>query len=188
MVSASTLLNLTLIAGIVGAGILIFRNAGAIGSFIGSGLNQFGSNIIGGIGGLGQGIEGLFTNTSQEQIVGSAGLEDVTTDVPPGGGFGMLTGLDFGRLTFAQFLKDQAFGFGGKINLTTGFFTNKFTSQALDFTINKQTGDIKTGAVGLSAATLAKQAALSKEFGIPTFDVAGNLSTFGGVTTGKHNG
>jgi len=184
MVSASTLLNLSLIAAIVGAGFLIFKNAGAIGSFIGGGLNQFGSNILGGIGGIGSQIEGLFTNTSQEQIVSSAGLEEQTEGVPPGGGFGMLSGLDFGRLTFAQFLKDQ--NLGGKINLTTGFFNNKFTSQQLDFTINPITGNIKTGGVGLSAAVLAKQTALSKEFGIPTFDVAGNLSTFGGVTTGSH--
>jgi len=40
----------------------------------------------------------------------------------------------------------------------------------------------------LSDAVVAKQQELSAKFGIPTFDVAGNLSTFGGVTTGKNNG
>jgi len=48
VVRAGTLINLALIGVIVGAGFLIFRNAGAIGSFIGGGLNQFGSNILGG--------------------------------------------------------------------------------------------------------------------------------------------
>jgi len=190
VVSANTLLNLTIIGVIVGAGFLIFKNAGAIGGFIGGGLNQFGSNILSGIQGLGAGLtdqlQDTFTNTSPEQIVLTGGLENQTVDVPKGGGFGETTPLQLGRLTFAQFLKDR--NLGGKINISTGFFTNRFTSQALDFTINKQTGDIRTGAVGLSSAVLAKQAELSAKFGIPTFDVAGNLSTFGGVTTGKNNG
>jgi len=186
VVSANTLLNLAIIGVIVGAGFLIFRNAGAIGGFIGGGVNQFGQQLLGGFAGLGSQIENLFTNTSDEQIVNTLGLQDQVIGVPPGGGFGGVSALGIGRLTFAQFLKDT--NLGGKINLTTGFFQNKFTSQSLDFTINKQTGNIFTGAVGLSSATLAKQVELSQEFGIPTFDVAGNLSTFGGVTTGKNNG
>ena len=46
-------------------------------------------------------------------------------------------------------------------------------------------GGINTGRVGLSDATLNAQAALSREYGIPTFDTAGNLSTFGGFVTGN---
>jgi len=104
-----------------------------------------------------------------------------------GGGIGFgIPPFQIGTLTFAQFLKDK--NLGGKVNIQTGLFTNEFTSQELGFTINQQTGQIKTGSVGLSSAVLAKQAALSAEFGIPTFDIAGNLSTFGGVTTGKNNG
>jgi len=186
MVSFGTTINLALAAVGVLAAFLLFKNAGKIGSFIGGGLNLFGSNIISGISGLTSGISDSIFSTSQEQIVGSLGLEDVTEGVKPGGFGPPLGGIDVGRLTFAQFLKTAKFGFGGKVNLTTGFFTNKFTSQQLDFTINKLTGKILTGRVGLSEATLAKQAELSAKFGIPTFDVAGNLSTFGGVTTGSH--
>jgi len=186
VVRAGTLINLALIGVIVGAGFLIFRNAGAIGSFIGGGLNQFGSNILGGIAGIGNQISDVFTNTSPEQIVNTGMLADQTTGVPVGGGFGETTPLQFGRLTFAQFLKDQ--NLGGKINISTGLFVNQFTSQQLDFTINKTTGNIRTGRIGLSDAVVAKQQELSAKFGIPTFDVAGNLSTFGGVTTGKNNG
>jgi len=190
MVSAGTLINLTLIGIVLGAGFLIFKNAGAIGSFIGGGLNQFGSNILGGISGIGAGLQAqlqdLFTNTSPEQIVNTGMLQEQTTGVPVGGGFGSTTPLQFGRLTFAQFLKDQ--NLGGKVNISSGLFVNQFTSQQLDFTINKSTGNIRTGRLGLSDAVLAKQQELSQKFGIPTFDVAGNLSTFGGVTTGKNNG
>jgi len=188
VVSLSTGINLTLAAVGVLAAFLLFKNAGKIGSFIGGGLGEFGSNIIQGVQGLTTGAADLFTNTSPEQIVNTGGLGEFTEDVPTGGGFGMTTPLQIGRLTFAQFLKDQQFGFGGKVNISTGLFSNRFTSQQLDFTINKSTGNIRTGRIGLSDATLAKQQELSAKFGIPTFDVAGNLSTFGGVTTGKNNG
>lgn len=49
MVSAGSLANIGLAAGIIYAGYLALTNAGKIGSFIGGGLNQFGSNIVGSI-------------------------------------------------------------------------------------------------------------------------------------------
>jgi len=184
MVSLGTGINLTLLAVGLLAAFLLFKNAGKIGSFIGSGLNQFGSNIIGGISGIGSSIAGSIVSTSPEQIVGSLGLEDQATDFKTELFRDPISGLEIGRLTFAQFLKQN--NFGGSVNISTGVFRNQFTEQPLDFTINKQTGMIRTGRIGLSDATLAAQQALSAEFGIPTFDVAGNLSTFGGVTTGSH--
>jgi len=102
-----------------------------------------------------------------------------------GGGFGEVTPLEIGRLTFAQFLKQNMFG--GSVNISTGVFRNAFTTQPLDFTIDKVTGNIRTGRIGLSDATLSAQAALSKKFGIPTFDIKGNLSTFGGFVTGNQS-
>jgi len=185
MVSLGTGLNLGIIA-VVGLTILLLvRNAGAIGSFIGSGLNQFGSNIIGGIEGVGAGITGAFVSTSEEQIVNTAGLQEQTEDVA-GGGIGQpLSGINFGRLTFAQFLKQE--NLGGKINLRSGIFSNQFTEQPLDFTISRDTGNIRTGRIGLSDVVLQRQAALGKEFGIPTFDIKGNLSTFGGFVTGNQS-
>jgi len=86
MVSLGTGINLTLAAIVALGAFLLIKNAGAIGSFIGGGLNQFGSNILGGISGIGSGVTDFFTNTSEEQIVSSLGLENQTTGVPEGGG------------------------------------------------------------------------------------------------------
>lgn len=181
MVSLGTGLNLAIIGVAALSIFLLVKNAGKIGSFIGGGLNQFGSNIIGGISGIGSGISDVFTNTSEEQIVGSLGLEGQTEGVPEGGGFGEVTPLEIGRLTFAQFLKQN--NFGGQVNISTGVFRNAFTAQPLDFTIDKTTGVIRTGRIGLSDAVLSAQQKLSAKFGIPTFDIKGNLSTFGGFVT-----
>jgi len=183
MVSLGTGVNLTLLAVGLLAAFLLFKNAGKIGSFIGSGLNQFGSNIIGGISNIGSDIVGNIVSTSPEQIVGSLGLEGQTEDVPGGGFREPITGLEIGRLTFAQFLKQN--NFGGQVNISTGVFRNAFTAQPLDFTISPTTGIIRTGRVGLSDATLSAQQKLSARFGIPTFDIKGNLSTFGGFVTGN---
>jgi len=181
MVSIGTGFNLALLAGGALALFLLFKNAGGIGAFIGSGLNQFGSNIISGISGLTSGL----TTTSPEQIVGSLDLENQAEDAR-GGPFGDPTsGLEFGRLTFAQFLKQE--NLGGKINISSGIFSNQFTKQPLDFTIETTTGQIRTGRVGLSDAVLTRQQELSAEFGIPTFDIKGNLSTFGGFVTGNQS-
>ena len=93
-----------------------------------------------------------------------------------------LTPQQKGGLTFSGFL--QSNNLGGTINLRTNEFSNAYTVQPLDFTINGS-GGINTGRVGLSDSTLQAQQALSQKFGIPTFDVQGNLSSFGGLTTSK---
>ena len=93
-----------------------------------------------------------------------------------------LTPQQRGGLTYAGFLESN--NLGGTINLRTNEFKNQYGIQPLDFTISGS-GGINTGRIGLSDATLNAQAALSREFGIPTFDTQGNLSTFGGLVTGK---
>jgi len=183
MVSLGTGLNLAIIGVAALSIFLLFKNAGKIGSFIGGGLNQFGSNIISGISGLGGGLLDNIVSTSPEQIVGSLDLADQTTDVPTDLFREPITGLELGRLTFAQFLKQN--NFGGQVNISTGVFRNAFTTQPLDFTIDPISGVIRTGRVGLSDATLSAQQKLSARFGIPTFDIKGNLSTFGGFVTGN---
>jgi len=68
-----------------------------------------------------------------------------------------------------------------------GIFSNQFTVQDLSFAVSKK-GTINTGVRGLSAKTLAAQAALSKRFGIPTFDTKGAISTFGGIVANNQLG
>ena len=68
--------------------------------------------------------------------------------------------------------------------MRTNEFSNQYGIQPLDFTIDGS-GGINTGRIGLSDTTLNAQAALSREFGIPTFDTQGNLSTFAGGIVGQ---
>ena len=65
--------------------------------------------------------------------------------------------------------------------MTTGERKSSYGVQPLDFTFDG-TGGINTGRVGLSDKTLQAQRELSREYGIPTFDTAGNLSTFAGAS------
>jgi len=180
-ISTKTILSLAGLAGVVVAFISL-GGAGGIGSRIGKGLNDFGASIIGGITGVGAGASDFFTNTSEEQIINTAGLQGQFVNVPQGGGFGEISGRNLGLLTFGQFLKDR--GLKGVIDFDTGSFVNQFTNQPLGFTLTP-TGDIRTGRIGLSDHVLSLQGALSQKFGIPTFDIKGNLSTFAGVITGK---
>lgn len=182
MVGAGTGLKLAVVAGGGLLAYLAIKNAGKIGSFIGSGLGSFGNNILAGIGNIGGNaadtINDAFTNTSEEQIVNTNQLQGQVKDIPESGGFGEISGLNKGRLTYAQYLKER--GLSGTINLGSGIFENEYTKQPLDFTINLDDGRIKTGRVGLSDATLSLQREIGRNYGIPTFDVEGNLSQFGG--------
>ena len=184
MVSLNTILTL----GGLGAAALIYLKYG--------GLSGIGQAIGGSIGGFGQGItQGLnqFGNlvTTPEsnapntaaRVVEQENLGAYVTNIPnaPVGEVG-LTPQQKGGLTFAGFLESN--NLGGTINLRTNEFSNAYTVQPLDFTINGS-GGINTGRVGLSDSTLQAQQALSQKFGIPTFDVQGNLSSFGGLTTSQ---
>jgi len=183
MVKIGTLLTL----GAVGAGILAFYRLGGaagIGSRIGGGFESLLSGITTGISG-GINATQRLTDTSggtEENIVKAVveqeALSPYVQNVPTTPQE-KLTGIQKGLLTYAGFIESQ--GIQGKIDLETGVFSNRFTSQPLNFTINRTTGGINTGTQGLSSATVAAQQALSAKYGIPTFDVAGNLSTFGGL-------
>ena len=191
MVSLSTILTV----GGLAAAYIIFQNVGGgkgIGQSIGSAISGLGAGVREGLSGVTQGVNrfGNLVETPQaneqsisERIVEQEKLGNYVTNVPEVniGSVG-LSSQQKGGLTYAGFLEN--YNLGGTINLRTNEFENQFGIQPLDFTIDGS-GGINTGRVGLSQATLNAQAALSKEFGIPTFDTQGNLSTFGGFVTGK---
>ena len=191
MVSLSTILTV----GGLAAAYLIFQNAGGgkgIGQSIGSAISGLGAGVREGLSGVTQGVNrfGNLVETPQaneqsisQKIVDQENLGNYVTNVPEVniGSVG-LSSQQKGGLTYVGFFEN--YNLGGTINLRTNEFENQFGIQPLDFTIDGS-GGINTGRVGLSQATLNAQAALSKEFGIPTFDTKGNLSTFGGFVTGK---
>ena len=170
-----------------GAALLYFKYGGlsGIGKALGGAVSGFGSGITQGLNRFGNVVE--MPNNFQEQnvvqkIVEQENLQDYVTSVPSssGGMNNTLSPQQRGGLTYAGFLESN--NLGGTINLRTNELKNRYGIQPLDFTINGS-GGINTGRVGLSDATLNAQAALSREFGIPTFDTQGNLSTFGGLVT-----
>jgi hypothetical protein len=187
MVSFNTILTL----GGIGAAILIFKQLGggagigsAIGSQIGGFTEAIGGQVTQAFNRFGNLVETPESNAPSiaARIVEQEQLGEYVTNVPQEniGSVG-LSSQQKGGLTYAGFL--EANNLGGTINLRTNEFQNKFGIQPLDFTINGS-GGINTGRIGLSDSTLNAQAALSQEFGIPTFDTKGNLSTFGGFVTG----
>ena len=190
MVSFNTIIS---IGGLVGA-YLLYKNAGGasgIGQSLGSAVSGLGAGVIQGLSGATQSVNrfGNLVTTPEdnsesisERIVQQENLGEYVTNVPQEniGSVG-LSSQQKGGLTYAGFLESN--NLGGTINLRTNEFTNRYGVQPLDFTISGS-GGINTGRVGLSDATLNAQAALSREYGIPTFDTAGNLSTFGGFVTG----
>ena len=186
MVSFNTILTL----GGIGAAILIFKQLGGgagIGSAIGSQIGGF-TEALGGqvtqafnkFGNLVETPESNAPNTAA-RIIEQEQLGEYVTNIPSQTGDLGLSPQQKGGLTYAGFLESN--NLGGTINLRTNEFVNSFGVQPLDFTISG-TGGINTGRVGLSDETLNAQAALSREYGIPTFDTEGNLSTFGGFVTG----
>lgn len=175
-----SLKNLTTLAILIGgaAAFVGLGGASGIGSRIGGGFSSFGTALI-----------DSFTNNLTPQnnanqqntaqgIVQDLDLDQQVTDVPMGDK--PITPREKGLLTLAGFLQDQRIP--GNINLKTGIFTSPVTRQPLDFAI-APSGDVRTGRIGLADQTLAAQARLSKQFGIPTFDIKGNISTFGGLVT-----
>jgi|TARA_R110000823_G_C15890357_1_gene495956 hypothetical protein len=188
MVSLGTIVTI----GGLAAAYLIFQNAGGgkgIGQSIGSAISGLGAGVREGLSGVTQGVNrfGNLVETPQsnaeslaQRIVEQNNLGEYVTNIPQN--TTSLSSQQRGGLTYAGFL--EANNLGGTINLRTNEFKNQYGIQPLDFTINGS-GGINTGSVGLSQATLNAQAALSKEYGIPTFDTKGNLSTFGGLVTGN---
>jgi hypothetical protein len=186
-------LNTILAIGGIGAAYLLYKNAGGgigIGQSLGGAISGLGAGVRQGLAGATQSFNrfGNLVTTPEdnsesiaERIVQQEQLGEYVTNVPQEniGNVG-LSSQQKGGLTYAGFLESN--NLGGTINLRTNEFVNQYGIQPLDFTINGS-GGINTGRIGLSDSTLNAQAALSKEFGIPTFDTKGNLSTFGGLVT-----
>ena len=186
-------LNTILAIGGIGAAYLLYKNAGGgigIGQSLGGAISGLGAGVRMGLSGATQSLNrfGNLVTTPEsnsesisERIVEQENLGEYVTNVPKEniGNVG-LSSQQQGGLAYAGFLESN--NLGGTINLRTNEFQNNFGVQPLDFTINGS-GGINTGRIGLSDSTLNAQAALSKEFGIPTFDTKGNLSTFGGLVT-----
>jgi hypothetical protein len=187
MVSLNSILTL---GGLGAAALIYFKYGGlsGIGQALGSSIGGFGTGITQGLNQFGNLVttpESNAPNTAA-RVVEQENLGSYVTNVPdaPLGEVG-LTPQQKGGLAYAGFIQSQELG--GTINLRTNEFSNAYTVQPLDFTINGS-GGINTGRVGLGDSTLQAQAALSKKFGIPTFDVKGNLSTFGGLSTSNPYG
>ena len=182
MVSLNSILT---IGGLGAAALIYFKYGGlsGIGQALGGSIGGFGAGITQGLNQFGNLVttpEANAPNTAA-RVVDQLNLDPYVTNVPdePVGEVG-LTSQQKGGLAYAGFIESQELG--GTINLRTTEFSNAYTVQPLDFTINGS-GGINTGRVGLGDSTLQAQQALSQKFGIPTFDVKGNLSTFGGLTT-----
>ena len=169
MVSLSNLFTL----GLVGVGILSFIKLGGasgIGSRIGGGFSDF-------IGGISDSFKPV---SSIQSIVGDLGLINKVTGLPneerP------ITEPEKGLVSLAGVLQQE--NYSGVINVEEQTFENRYTVQPLDFAITTS-GNVRTGTVGLGQSTIAAQQALSQKFGIPTFDVEGNISTFAGLVSGN---
>ena len=185
MVSFNTILTL----GGIGAAILIFKQLGggagigtAIGSQIGGFTEALGGQVTQAFNKFGNLVETPESNApnTAARVIEQEQLGEYVTNIPTEiGDFG-LSAQQKGGLTYAGFLESN--NLGGTINLRTNEFSNAYTVQPLDFTINGS-GGINTGRVGLGDSTVQAQQALSQKFGIPTFDVKGNLSSFGGSYT-----
>ena len=175
----------------LGAAALIYLKYGGlsgIGQALGGSIGGFGEGITQGLNRFGNVVTTPQSNSpnTAARVVDQLALDPYVTNVPdaPVGEIG-LTAQQTGGLSYAGFL--QSNNLGGTINLRTNEFSNAYTVQPLDFTINGS-GGINTGRVGLSDSTLEAQKALSEKFGIPTFDTVGNLSTFAGLSTSNPYG
>lgn len=186
MVRFSTVLTL----GGLAAAYLIYKNLGGaagIGSSIGSAFGQFTSGITQQVNRFGNLVETPQSNATNpaERVAEQLDLgEYVIPSQEQRDPMGALTSFEKSGLTFAGL--EQQFNTAARIDLTTGERKSVYGVQPLDFTFDG-TGGINTGRVGLSNKTLQAQQELSRKYGIPTFDTAGNLSTFAGAATTSAN-
>lgn len=178
-------LNLLLGLGLLGAAAFVYFRYGGlsgIGSALGSGISGLGNNFLQGINKFGNDVTPPNKTNTSARVIEQEGLQSYVTEVPTDVNTEPLTASQKSALTYAGFF--EANNLGGTINLRTGDLTTRYGIQPLDFTFDGS-GGINTGRIGLSNATLQAQAALSKQYGIPTFDTKGNLSTLGGFISGK---
>lgn len=183
MVSLNNILTIGLLGG---AALLYFKYGGlsGIGSALGGALSGFGSGVTQGLNRFGNLVETPQSNAQNtaQRVVEQEELGEYVTQVPQEP-TKSLSALETGRLTFAGLVESLGIP-DTTVNLRTGELKTPYGIQPLDFTISGS-GGINTGRVGLSDKTLAAQQELSAKYGIPTFDTAGNLSTFGGLATSQ---
>jgi hypothetical protein len=184
-------LNTILAIGGIGAAYLIYKNFGGasgIGSSIGSAIGSFGTGITQGFNRFGNLVETPQSNAQNpaERITEQLDLGDyVIPTQEVSDPLAKPSAFEKSALTFAGL--EQQYNTAARIDLTTGERKSSYGVQPLDFTFDGS-GGINTGRVGLSDATLQAQQELSKKYGIPTFDTAGNLSTFAGAATTRTQG
>jgi len=181
MVSLNSILTLGVLGG---AALLYFKYGGlsGIGSALGSAVSGFGSGVTQGLNRFGNLVETPQSNAINpaQRVTEQLDLGDyVIPSQEQRDPMGLSSAFEKSGLTFAGL--EQQFNTAARIDLTTGERKSSYGVQPLDFTFDG-TGGINTGRVGLSDKTLQAQRELSREYGIPTFDTAGNLSTFAGAS------
>lgn len=186
MVSLNSILTLGVLGG---AALLYFKYGGlsGIGSALGSAVSGFGSGVTQGLNRFGNLVETPQSNApnTAARVVEQEQLGEYVTKVPTAqtGDTG-LSNFQTSALSFAGLVESLNIP-QTTVNLRTGELNTPYGVQPLDFTFDGS-GGVNTGRVGLSDRTLAAQQELSAKYGIPTFDVSGNLSTFGGLATSKN--
>lgn len=184
-----------LIYGAVGLGAYVLwtvlGGASGIGGRIGGGIKAFGDNIIGGVSGIGKGIGDELTNTSAEQISKTLDLGGVAKNIPNPTTQTFSSPRD-NQITkellgVASLIKDSGYK-GITVDVTGRSLNYNFDIgrgvQSLAFAFDDD-GYLRTGTTGLNPNTIKAQQALSKKYGIATFDVKGNVSTLGGFASGR---
>lgn len=143
--------------------------------YVGSGVKELGTGVGAGISGL---FSPLFTlrdlvfppEAGNQPAPTAATQGQIPPETPP-----IATTQEGAFAVLDSLAKDKGFGQVSR----KGVFSNQFTVQDLGFAVSKR-GTINTGVRGLGQKTLEAQARLSRQYGIPTFDTKGAISTFGG--------
>lgn len=170
--------------GIGGAASEIGQSIGSFGSGIGSlggGIKEFGAGVGTGISQLFNPLftlrELIFPPQAGNQPAPVASTQgQIPQDTPQLTSPPIQTPIEKTISTLNTTVQALQYG-----NVTSkGVFVNQFTTQDLRFAIDPS-GAIKTGSTGLGPRTLAAQAGLSSKYKIPTFDIKGNISQFGGI-------
>jgi hypothetical protein len=185
MVSISNVAKIGGVAIAVGLAYVAIKNASGIGNYLGS---TVGGGIAGGLGALGAsfnsafgGLTGGLTHTSAEQIANTGNFTNAI-NVPDGVTETFSSERD-------RIINRQLIGLSGLFEGTStnvDVYNRKILSegniQPVSFAFTKE-GSIRAGTEGLSDSTIAAQKALSKKYGIATFDVSGAFSNVNGFTS-----
>jgi len=183
---AATALKIGGVLAALGLSFLALKKAPEIGQFLG---DTVGGGLAGGFKSLSDSFLGAFDilnplKSSAEQIVNTANLGSNVINVPSPTEQSFSSSVDNMKTNELLALGGllQKLGSPVKVDVSNRSLTvkDKFV-QPLDFAFN-DAGVLQTGTVGVKGI-LDKQAFLSKQFGIVTFDMKGNISTVGGLVS-----